>query len=467
MKKTAAFAAMLAAATGAYGAINSHSYVQNGLVAQYDGIDNAGFGTHDPSANKWVNLKGDEDLDGTVASGVSWSTNGWSVSANCKPVTVGNKLSQTTGTGTFTIQFACKPETGANSGRQCFFSQYDASNSFGIEHNGTSVLNSLRLYCAKLGTSVASDADAMIVGRWASVSVTSSSTMKDIGFFTNGVSCGARSFASTPVVNADCPSVIGGEPYNNSRDMAFRGTYNAFRLYDRVLTEDEIKINAAVDAVRFNGASWSDFPELSTCSFDDEGYLMQLKDVAVEQDPVSRQTKITYKIYGKPAYVTVDVLTNSVENSASIGLGNVTHLSGDVNKFVDRVGETCTIWWQADKSWPGHETSQLYVRVYGRTHHKDLYCATNDKNGDSFYYDDESQIPAGIAAVSTVEDPEDPDAAESSVAGNATPIALDTRIGDRLAFASLDVLDTLIRDVEESEGRNLVTVSNGLMTIFN
>ena len=31
----------------------SASYVQNGLIAQWDGIDNAGTGTHDPTATTW------------------------------------------------------------------------------------------------------------------------------------------------------------------------------------------------------------------------------------------------------------------------------------------------------------------------------------------------------------------------------------------------------------------------------
>ena len=52
----AAFAAALSASHCAEGAINSRSYVRRGLVAQYDGIDNAGFGVHDGSAATWVDL---------------------------------------------------------------------------------------------------------------------------------------------------------------------------------------------------------------------------------------------------------------------------------------------------------------------------------------------------------------------------------------------------------------------------
>lgn len=40
------------------GAPTARSYVQDGLVALFDGIENAGWGVHDPSATTWVNLAG-------------------------------------------------------------------------------------------------------------------------------------------------------------------------------------------------------------------------------------------------------------------------------------------------------------------------------------------------------------------------------------------------------------------------
>ena len=51
----------------------SADYVQDGLLAQWDGIDNAGTGTHNPAATVWKDLKG--NLDMTLTSKGSW-TNG-------------------------------------------------------------------------------------------------------------------------------------------------------------------------------------------------------------------------------------------------------------------------------------------------------------------------------------------------------------------------------------------------------
>ena len=114
-------AAACCAAT-ASAALTSRSYVQNGLVAQYDGINNVGHGVaHSDSTNAWVDLTGNGN-DGACASQLSWSSDGWSVSSGCKPVTVpAPGLAATMGKGTFTIQFACTPSI--DDKRQAFFSQ--------------------------------------------------------------------------------------------------------------------------------------------------------------------------------------------------------------------------------------------------------------------------------------------------------------------------------------------------------
>ena len=57
----------------------STSYVQDGLVAQWDGIDNAGTGTHNPNATVWKDLAG--NLDMTLTANGSW-TNGNALAVN-------------------------------------------------------------------------------------------------------------------------------------------------------------------------------------------------------------------------------------------------------------------------------------------------------------------------------------------------------------------------------------------------
>ena len=57
----------------------SASYVQDGLITQWDGIDNVGTGTHNPSATVWKDLAGNLDL--TLTANGCW-TNGNALSVN-------------------------------------------------------------------------------------------------------------------------------------------------------------------------------------------------------------------------------------------------------------------------------------------------------------------------------------------------------------------------------------------------
>ena len=258
-------------------AVTSRSYVQQGLVAQYDGINNAGHdAAHSDSATTWVDLTGHGN-DGTVDSHVTWGNNGWSVNTNCKPITLGNGISAVTASGEFTIQFACTPQKGQNGtgGRQCFFSQYISGvNGIGIEHNGVVNKNELRLFSSPVDGSAYSTSDPLATNVWVQGSVTASDDLTNIGLWKNGskMSSTATKTFTKKTYTSNCTSIIGGEP-NTGRDMAFRGIYNAFRIYDRVLTTDELKINAAVDAIRFNGADWNDYPELAAYSFAADGTL--------------------------------------------------------------------------------------------------------------------------------------------------------------------------------------------------
>ncbi|MBR3221356.1 MAG: hypothetical protein IKF72_03920 [Kiritimatiellae bacterium] len=256
-------------------AITSRSYVPTGLVAQYDGINNVGHdAAHSDSATTWADLTGNGN-DGTVGANVVWCENGWTNGVAGKPISVGFGLSRVTGTGTFTAQFACKPvRKSVQSGRASFFSQYSASRSLGIEHRGTSITDCIRLYSRVLDTSLSSKSSALKTDEWGSITLTADNGLKDAHFYKNLEDWGERHFSSASEnLNTACASVIGGE--NDREAMAFFGTYNAFRLYDRVLPEEEIKINAAVDAVRYNNADWSDYPELACYTFAADGTLQQ------------------------------------------------------------------------------------------------------------------------------------------------------------------------------------------------
>ena len=50
-------------------------YVQNGLVAMWDGIENAGWGVHNPNATAWKDLIGNRDWTLGTSTSYEWTAN--------------------------------------------------------------------------------------------------------------------------------------------------------------------------------------------------------------------------------------------------------------------------------------------------------------------------------------------------------------------------------------------------------
>lgn len=66
-----AVAGAVVASTASATGYTSASYEQAGLIAQWDAIDNAGTGTHDPATNVWKDLTGN-GYDLTLTANGSW-----------------------------------------------------------------------------------------------------------------------------------------------------------------------------------------------------------------------------------------------------------------------------------------------------------------------------------------------------------------------------------------------------------
>ncbi|MBQ6104128.1 MAG: hypothetical protein IJL06_10720, partial [Kiritimatiellae bacterium] len=228
--------------------LNAYSCVRRGLVAHFDGVDNAGTGTHDPAATTWADLAGNGNT-GTLAANVAWAADGWVNTADCYPVSLSaGTISPVTASKTFTAQFAVTPSR--SNARQCFFGQY-SSPGITIEHNaGGPNDGRIRLYY-NLANAVSLEFPTITVaaGEWASITATSRPGQQTV--WKNGQSSESKANTLNGTLSAECNSTIGSDIVRPT--MAFRGTYNVFRLYDRVLSDDEIKVNAAVDAVRFGG----------------------------------------------------------------------------------------------------------------------------------------------------------------------------------------------------------------------
>ena len=71
-------------------AYTSASYVQDGLIAQWDGIDNIGAGIHDPGSKMWKDLAGNYDL--SLLPKGSWSADGRSLTVYGAAAVCSNSL---------------------------------------------------------------------------------------------------------------------------------------------------------------------------------------------------------------------------------------------------------------------------------------------------------------------------------------------------------------------------------------
>ena len=265
VKLTASLSLAVMAAFAAIGDGASRAYVQRGLVAAYDGIDNVGTGSHDSSATTWKNLADDSSLDGTCDSKLSWvNGNGWTVSGDCKPVTVGSGLAAVISKTNCTIEVACQPSF-VNK-RFVYFSQYNGGSSYRTVSLENAVDGKFRLFRTRINSS-AGDYN------WAGITpAATANTFVSFSFalankypkFYKGGDLKATATAAWGDASASTQSVIGGEPWSSSNrsgsnfdstyKVAFNGTYHAFRVYNVTLTAAEIAWNAGLDAVRFDGA---------------------------------------------------------------------------------------------------------------------------------------------------------------------------------------------------------------------
>ena len=256
--------------------VNAFSYVQKGLAACYDGIENAGAGVHDPNATTWVDLTGSGD-NGAMGSGMTWTATGWTRNADGAAIATGKRISRVTGSRTFTAECVVAPSR--DNVRQTFFGQWASTLSCGLEHNtGASSAGCVRAFYYWTPDFLTSSALTVKKDEFATLGMTTTPQLQCV--WKNGATCYRHEYLegfATMALNTNCVTYIGGDSRSG---MAFRGTFHAFRLYDRVLTADELALNAAVDAVRFKGADPAAVTVPAGWAFDAQTNLLATVSVA-------------------------------------------------------------------------------------------------------------------------------------------------------------------------------------------
>ena len=257
--RTAAYAVVVGWAFTASADIPASAYVQRGLVAQFDGIDNVGAGTHDPNATVWKDLVGDIDFPLT---GCEVSADTVSIPSGVSPTVEQSVFSPPDYSQPTTIELNwATPDLPEASSYADYF-LFASDESYLYRQNNTQAIfpvlkkGSPNKHWSKFAYSTAEQR----VFATASF-VNGATSLTDCGFYYNGSRRERVGDATTSTLSAIrnrtslCLST-------GSRSYAVK--YRSIRIYNRKLTADEIALNAAIDKVRFSGldpmnpSSWPD-----------------------------------------------------------------------------------------------------------------------------------------------------------------------------------------------------------------
>ena len=252
MKKTAMiWAAAAAAMTGAAFAATTADYVQDGLVAHWDGIDNAGTGTHDPKATVWKNLvPGGMDL--TLDTAV-WAD------GNCLSNDIGFAAHGSAILDYTSAEFLIQNDRPSNTEMRLAFS------------------NGKDKYLALAQWGYAQCLDASFVNKAFSANV---GGMHSIGWvqgvtnYLDGAGCKNEYNPNGYGVSTYKHVYLGANIIGPPAARVFQGRYYSIRLYSRALTADEVARNRLVDLVRYYGADPHSLTPPAGWRWDDDVHLV-------------------------------------------------------------------------------------------------------------------------------------------------------------------------------------------------
>ena len=204
----------------------ARDYIQDGLIAMWDGIENAGWGVHNPNATEWKDLVGDNDI--TLVGGVFGDTalicNGTQYGGHNDNVVNGVQIELVANAKQQKRRcWIASTGQSLSSKYSGFVGWYDRGLCFGLYDTARSLT---------LGTAISY-----------SFAVNSNRT------FENNALVATESGKSdlTPQAARGICVVVGGQMNN-----PLKCDIHCLRIYSRALTDEEIAHNYRIDKERFN-----------------------------------------------------------------------------------------------------------------------------------------------------------------------------------------------------------------------
>ncbi len=251
--------------TGGIQRYQASDYVQTGLKVQFDGINNVGFdASHAESPEKWRELVSDGEITAsflmntnTLGAG-AWTAMGYAFDGGDYALTD----SSLPALGLeFTVQCVldCTPSSQSDIRYPNYISYTAGDYGMFTSYGGTMVTwKSDALSGSKWGDGDIPPAERATLSSWQGKYLTGIMTATQVGLLqgvtTNGVQFEDRTIF---VEAASTKWVLGGAISYSDAGTACRccrATFQCARLYDRVLSNDELAFNREIDEVRFRGA---------------------------------------------------------------------------------------------------------------------------------------------------------------------------------------------------------------------
>ena len=223
----------------------ARDYIQDGLIAMWDGIENAGWETHNPSATVWKDLIGNRDWTLGASTSYEWTAN--SFDAKDQFAATQDFID---GSIVKTVELCAKiktPSTGV-SGNHAFVIIGRISASGSPPYYGLLYRNSQGVLALMGGRSYFAGTASEFAGVAASFSFPNYATTSVSGYF-NGTSRGTNG-NNTLDYNSTTRGTVARIGGTAKQSMPIE-VYN-IRLYSRALTAEEIEHNYKIDKERFN-----------------------------------------------------------------------------------------------------------------------------------------------------------------------------------------------------------------------
>ena len=264
-------AAVTAVAVDAQAALTSKSYIMDGLLVQYDGIENVGRGLpHDSAATTWADLSG-SGLNMMIPIGSAFNDTGLITTREHgsdvvngripeKDQAIRRALQAATYTAEIVYDMTNEPPTAASV--QMISLGNTSSAMIGAYYS---------IYENRIGLSANNDGNAVAPQTFVNLSTEDRhglhtfvcrQNLKDTMTAVYGVDT-AKSYSKNRTISSYDTSLSTAWKFKFNRmyseNCGMDGIYHSIRVYGRPLTDDEIAVNNAVDRIRYCGAVVEDF----------------------------------------------------------------------------------------------------------------------------------------------------------------------------------------------------------------